>query len=89
MIHGVNAGLQVLGTTHADNVGSLMSRLRTFSLNELIDLDRFVLVIMERDGSMRRVKSIIYPQFFNPEQQKNRCNNQCINEVKPRQQRLY
>ncbi|WP_054842322.1 ATPase, T2SS/T4P/T4SS family [Vulcanisaeta distributa] len=66
LIHGVNAGLQVLGTTHADGVESLMNRLRAFSLNELIDLGKFVLVTMERTNSMRRVKSIIYPKSFNP-----------------------
>ncbi|WP_054854645.1 type II/IV secretion system ATPase subunit [Vulcanisaeta sp. JCM 16161] len=66
LVHGINAGLQVLGTTHADGVESLMNRLRTFSLNELIDLGRFVLVTMERVDSKRRVKSITYPKGFNP-----------------------
>ena len=69
LVHGVNAGLQVLGTTHADSVESLMNRLRAFSLSELVDLGRFVIVIMERVGSVRRVKSITYPRTFNPSQQ--------------------
>ena len=70
LIHGINAGLQVLGTTHADSDESLMNRLRAFSLSELIDLRRFMLVTMEKVGSTRRVKSIIYPKNFNPAQQK-------------------
>ncbi|ADN51232.1 ATPase, T2SS/T4P/T4SS family [Vulcanisaeta distributa] len=69
LIHGVNAGLQVLGTTHADSSEALMNRLRAFSLSELIDLSKFVLVSMERVGSVRRVKSITYPKSFNPGQQ--------------------
>ena len=69
LIHGINAGLQVLGTTHADSDEALMNRLRAFSLSELIDLRKFVLVIMEKMSSTRRVKSIIYPQKFNPTQQ--------------------
>ena len=69
LIHGINAGLQVLGTTHADGDESLMNRLRAFSLSELLDLRKFVLVIMERIGSVRRVKSIVYPGNFSPAQQ--------------------
>lgn len=48
LVHGINAGLQVLGTTHADSNEALMNRLRAFSLSELIDLNKFVLVSMER-----------------------------------------
>ncbi|WP_444823199.1 ATPase, T2SS/T4P/T4SS family [Vulcanisaeta sp. JCM 14467] len=69
LIHGINAGLQVLGTTHADSDEALMNRLRAFSLSELINLRRFVLVTMEKISSTRRVRSIIYPQKFNPTQQ--------------------
>lgn len=70
LIHGFNAGLQVMATTHAESVESLVSRLRAFLLSDLIDLSKFVLVIMERMGSTRRVKSIVYPQSFNPDQEK-------------------
>ncbi|WP_054844313.1 ATPase, T2SS/T4P/T4SS family [Vulcanisaeta souniana] len=70
LIHGFNAGLQVMATTHAESIESLVTRLRAFLLSDLIDLSKFVLVTMERVRSTRRVKSIIYPQSFNPDQGK-------------------
>lgn len=66
-VHGANAGLQVLATTHANDVQSLLDRLRVFHLNDVIDLGKYVLITMEKMSSVRRVKSIIYPQGFNPD----------------------
>ncbi len=68
LIHGANAGLQVLGTTHASDDQSLMNRLRAFSLHDMIDLSKYVLVVMEKVNNIRRVKSITYPPGFNPSQ---------------------
>ncbi len=69
LIHGINAGLQVLATTHADSIESLTNRLRVFSLIDLIDLNKFVLIIMEKIGTMRRVKAVIFPPSFDPDKQ--------------------
>jgi flagellar protein FlaI len=66
-VHGANAGLQVLATTHANDIQSLLDRLRVFHLNDVIDLGKYVLITMEKMSSARRVKSIIYPQGFNPD----------------------
>jgi hypothetical protein len=33
----------------------------------VIDLGKYVLITMEKMSSVRRVKSIIYPQGFNPD----------------------
>jgi len=66
LIHGVNAGLQVLGTTHADSVEALMGRLRVFSLSDVVNYNRFIMVIMRKVDAVRRVKEIIYPPGFEP-----------------------
>ena len=66
LIHGVNAGLQVLGTTHADSVEALMGRLRVFSLSDVVNYNRFIMVIMRKVDAVRRVKEIIYTPGFEP-----------------------
>jgi flagellar protein FlaI len=70
LVHGVNAGLQVLATTHADSIQSLINRLRIFSLDNIIDLSKYIIIIMERANTERRVKTIVYPQdlMFNQDQ---------------------
>lgn len=65
LIHGINSGMQVMGTTHAVNRESLTSRLRAFGINDLVNLDSFILIFMNKEGHIRKVINILYPNSIN------------------------
>ncbi|WP_069807173.1 ATPase, T2SS/T4P/T4SS family [Vulcanisaeta thermophila] len=64
LVHGINSGMQVMGTTHAVSRESLMGRLRAFGVDELVNLDSFTLVFMGREGRVRRVVNVLYPGYL-------------------------